>query len=197
MFFYLLLSFAIGSLPFGELAKRFSKNKYLSFLKINKENKSSLLIYPFIIFLISFFDIAKIFLIISFSQNIFGNYLLSYLMALFAVLGDCYSPLLRFKGNRGVAVAFGFLLSTYPIAIPFLIALFFIILAFNKHPHISIVISFLVFPMGLIFLKANAQIILFFLLISFVVTSRHIDNIKNYYKGNETTLKEWFDQRNG
>ena len=198
MFVYSLLAFAIGSIPFGKIAKRIAKNNVIHNLKISKpKSKSSLLISPFIILLVSIFDIAKIYLIITLSYNYLENFIFSLFLALLAIVGDCFSPLLKYKGNSGIAAIIGFLLATKPISIPVLIVLSFIVLTFNKYPHISSLITITLFPLALIYLETPPHVLLYFLFIAFVVGIRHIENIKRYFAGNELTLKEWFENRNG
>jgi len=197
MIWYYLLAVTVGSIPFGKLANIVARHRLTSSIKIKTKKNSYLLLAPFLSLFISIFDIAKIYLLVTITLNMFQDYLFSFSLAFFAVLGDCFSPLLKFKGNKGIAASIGYLLAIEPIAVIYIFLLYFVILVINKHPHISAVITFILFSIVLIYIETNALFVLFFMLISFIITSRHLKNIKRYLTGKEITLKTWFEQRNG
>ncbi len=105
-----------------------------------------------------------------------------YSIAVFAVLGHCYSPFLAFEGGKGVATGFGVLLTLIPI--PSLIALvvWFIFAKVVKISSLSslvallsiVVSSYILYPNGLPNIHTHAPL----LIIAFIIFYKHIPNIK-------------------
>jgi acyl phosphate:glycerol-3-phosphate acyltransferase len=112
-------------------------------------------------------------------------------IAIFAVIGHCYSPYLKFEGGKGVATGGGVLLFMLPIetiiafiawfvagkvlkisSLSSLIALFALIgSSFIIHPEVDVI-------------KTHAPIFI----IAFVIVYKHVPNIIRLFQGKETKV---------
>lgn len=130
-------AFFVGSIPFGVLIARFFKVKDLNRLgsgNVGATNVSRVLGFWPAGFLTFAFDVGKgsisVFLATDPAMELWVRLLggisdpsgftvsqsTTWACALFAVLGHCYSPWLRFNGGKGVATGFGAILALSPWA---------------------------------------------------------------------------------
>jgi len=103
-------------------------------------------------------------------------------IALFAVIGHCYTPFLNFEGGKGVATGFGVLLVLLPI--PSLIALvvWFIAAKGLKISSLSsliallsiLITSYILYPNGLPGINTFVPL----WIIAFIIFYKHIPNLK-------------------
>ena len=110
-------------------------------------------------------------------------------IAVFAVIGHCYTPFLNFEGGKGVATGFGVLMALIPI--PSLIALvvWFVAAKVLKISSLSSLIALLsilvtsniLYPKGL----PNIQTYTPLYLIAFIIFYKHIPNIVRLLKKEE------------
>ena len=136
-----------------------------------------------------FLDAIKGAVVVLIAKYLGANYDTLYSIALFAVLGHCYSPFLKFEGGKGVATGFGVLLTLIPI--PTLIALivWFIFAKVIKISSLSsliallslVVASYIIYPDGLPHIYTHAPL----LIIAFIIFYKHIPNIKRLIKKEE------------
>ncbi len=107
----------------------------------------------------------------------------------FGVLGHNFPVWLKFKGGKGVASTFGFILATcWPVA---LIALaIWLIMAFTfKYSSLSALTAAVSVPVAAYFLAPTAEYTLVYTLIAVLVIARHHANIKRLLKGEESKIK--------
>jgi len=112
-------------------------------------------------------------------------------MALFFVVGHCYSVFLFFEGGKGVATAFGALLVMIPIEALIGFAVWFLSAKFSKISSLSsllgllatVVAAFFIHP-GLPPIDSNTPL----WLIAFFVLYKHLPNIIRLIKGEEKQL---------
>lgn len=107
----------------------------------------------------------------------------------FGVIGHNFPVWLKFKGGKGVASAFGFILATYwPIAV---IALFiWLAMAFTfKYSSLSALTAAIFVPILSFFLAPSMEYTLVYTAIVILVVARHHANIKRLLNGEESKIK--------
>ena len=113
----------------------------------------------------------------------------SLLAGAFGVLGHNFPIWLKFKGGKGVASTFGFILATcWPIA---LIALaIWLIMAFTfKYSSLSALVAAFCVPIISYFYAPSIEYTLVYSAIVLLVIVRHHANIKRLLKGEESKIK--------
>lgn len=107
----------------------------------------------------------------------------------FGVLGHNFPVWLKFKGGKGVASTFGFILATcWPVA---LIALaVWLTMAFTfKYSSLSALTAAALVPIASYFLAPSMEYTITYTLIVALVIVRHHANIKRLLKGEESKIK--------
>jgi len=109
-------------------------------------------------------------------------------MALFSVLGHCYSPYLGFEGGKGVATGVGVIVVLLPVEAAIGLGVWFVMAKFLKISSVAslsgliaaVAASFVLHPgLG----EVNSQIPL--VLIAFLIIYKHIPNIVRLLRGEE------------
>ena len=109
-------------------------------------------------------------------------------IAIFAVIGHCYSPYLKFEGGKGVATGAGVLLVMLPIETLIAFITWFVVGKVLKISSLSsllalsalIISSFIIHP-DLDGIKTHAPIFI----IAFMIVYKHIPNIIRLFQGKE------------
>lgn len=107
----------------------------------------------------------------------------------FGVIGHNFPVWLKFKGGKGVASAFGFILVTcYPVALCALAV--WLIVAFTfKYSSLSALTAAALVPLFSYFFAPNIEYTYFYTAIIVLVIVRHHANIKRLLKGEESKIK--------
>ncbi len=110
----------------------------------------------------------------------------SFLAGLFAVLGHCFSPFLKFKGGKGVATALGAGLGAAPLVALSAFATFGVILAVTRYMAIASVFGISATMLyGVLYKGQSLQMEPFYLLLSTAVALRHRKNFARLFSGTE------------
>jgi glycerol-3-phosphate acyltransferase PlsY len=112
-------------------------------------------------------------------------------IAIFSVIGHCYSPYLKFEGGKGVATGAGVLLVMLPIETLIAFITWFIVGKVLKISSLSsllalcalILSSFIIHP-DIDSIKTHAPIFI----IAFVIVYKHIPNIVRLFQGKESKV---------
>jgi acyl phosphate:glycerol-3-phosphate acyltransferase len=207
---FLLFGFIIGSIPFGLIIVKISG--YGDIRKIGSGNIGATNVLrtgnKFIAVLTLIFDVSKSFIILYLAQIIFKPILNESLLvtlllslSLLSILGHMFSPFLLFKGGKGIATSAGILLFlSWPCAllamsIWLLFALIFktsslgALSASISAPILFWIISKLV-EIGFLpnSLNINNTEIYIVLIITLLIWTKHIPNIKRIIKGTESKI---------
>lgn len=110
------------------------------------------------------------------------------LAGLAAIVGHSWPIFLKFKGGKGVATATGVILVMMPWAFLVLFVVYAIICAVFRYTSLSAIISALVFPIVVFFLKMPSLYLWFALAASVIVIWRHQQNIQRLIAGTERKL---------
>ncbi len=108
--------------------------------------------------------------------------------SVFAVIGHCYSPFMKFKGGKGVAVSSGMILAISPVMFLGLLIVQFLLLFITRIMSIASVSSAILFPITTLFMNGIGIVFYSSLFIGLFVVFKHKDNIKRLMKGEEKKL---------
>ena len=110
-------------------------------------------------------------------------------IAVFAVIGHCYTPFLNFEGGKGVATGFGVLMTLIPIPSIIALVVWFIAAKGLKISSLSsliallsiLITSYIMYPEGLPGINTFTPLYA----ISFIIFYKHIPNIVRIFKKEE------------
>jgi len=188
IFLVFLLSYTLGSIPFGLILTKLFLNKDIR--EVGSKNIGATNVLragnKFIAGLTLFLDISKGIVPILITKYYFPN--LIYLSGLMAFLGHIFPVWLKFKGGKGIATYLGII-----FALSLKLGLFFcvswILIAFiTKYSSLSSIVSTLIIFL-ISFLEKNFELNSF-LFITFVITLyTHRQNIVRLKNKNEDKIK--------
>lgn len=189
-----LLGYLIGSIPFGLILTKMAG--YGDIRKIGSGNIGATNVLRTgnkkLALLTVLCDASKAGIAAIIAKSIFsGNYavMASLIAGAFGVIGHNFPVWLNFKGGKGVASAFGFILATcWPIA---LVALcIWLTMAFIfRYSSLSALTAAVFVPILSYFLAPSAEYIWIYTAITLLVIARHHANIKRLLKGEESKIK--------
>ena len=186
-FLFILLSYLMGSVPFGYLF-----SKYVSKIDIREIGSGNIGTTNVLrtgnkltAILTLFFDALKGFIPVWMSLQ-FSSVLFIY-VAIFTLLGHMYPIWLKFKGGKGVATFLGltFAISTYS-GFLFILSWIIITLIFKKS-SVSSLSATLFSSLYIIFYNSNLLLLLIIML--GLITIKHKENIIRIYKNTEPNIK--------
>jgi acyl phosphate:glycerol-3-phosphate acyltransferase len=104
-----------------------------------------------------------------------------------AVVGNCWSVFLGFRGGKGVATGLGALLYTVPLATAAALPVFVVVLATTRYVSLASLLSAACVPLGAIALYSRSAA-LAALGVAVIVIARHHANIARLRAGTESRL---------
>lgn len=187
-----LIGYLIGSIPFGYLA---GKLHNIDLRKVGSGSTGGTNVFRALglkwALTSGMLDFSKglVFLAaVDFLTNVSRTQL--WFLSLFAMLGHIYPVWLRFKGGKGVSVAFGTL--TYFVGVPFAIAVGLLwILAIKVVKLMSLInlILFAIVPFFVFFTTQSIEQTFASCCITALIWWAHRENIQRLRAGNENKLK--------
>ena len=186
-FLFILLSYLMGSVPFGYLF-----SKYVSKIDVREIGSGNIGTTNVLrtgnkltAILTLFFDALKGFIPVWMSLQ-FSSELFIY-VAIFTLLGHMYPIWLKFKGGKGVATFLGliFAISIYS-GFLFILSWIIITLIFKKS-SVSSLSATLFSSLYIIFYNSNLLLLLIIML--GLITIKHKENIIRIYKNTEPNIK--------
>ncbi|MEO0107581.1 MAG: glycerol-3-phosphate 1-O-acyltransferase PlsY [candidate division WOR-3 bacterium] len=122
---------------------------------------------------------------------------LQMLVGLGAILGHVFTPVLRFRGGKGVATTAGVVAAIAPLAFAFCCCLFLVVLALFRYLSLASVVAVIGLPAVVLLFYPGRPIglVLFCSLIALVVVIRHRSNLRRLLSGTETKFR--FSGRSG
>lgn len=186
---FALLSYVLGSVPFGVLVARLHG---IDLMAVGSGNTGATNVtralgwkLGLVVFVL---DVAKgaVPPIVAFA--LFQNEAVAILMGVAAVLGHTFSPFLKFRGGKGVATSLGVLFGSAPIVGAAVFGVFLVLFALTRIVSLSslsatacvIIVGFLTHQ-GWVFFAVFGPLVLY-------VFVRHRDNIARLIKGEEPRL---------
>lgn len=182
----LILSYLIGSIPFGVILGKGMKGKdprtagsgNIGFTNVLRVVGPG----PAVLTLIA--DIGKGSLA-SYIGSSTGGPSIGELSGLFAVLGHCYPVFLKFQGGKAVATGFGALLVVHPLAAAIAVGLWAGVVSLFKYVSLASLVAFGALPLILLWLYSDFNTFSFGLAMGILVFLRHRENILRLWLGTE------------
>jgi glycerol-3-phosphate acyltransferase PlsY len=193
---FYLVAYLLGGVPFGYLLAKYyagiNVREYGSgnigatnVLRVLKEHRPKIAKKLAAITLI--FDALKGAIVILVAKLMNMPLETQYAIAIFAVIGHCFSPFLRFEGGKGVATTAGVMLVLLPIEAIIGLVVWFLMAKFVKISSISsltgilvgIASSYIIHPN--LFDGSHAPLVI----LGIIVFYKHIPNIVRLIKGEE------------
>lgn len=187
---FYLLAYFIGGIPFGYLIARFFGGVDIrksgsgsigatNVLRVLSQQKDSIYAKKAATATL-ILDASKGMLLIIAGMLIGLDYSTLWAIALFSVIGHCFSPYLMFEGGKGVATAFGSLLVLLPIPTLIGLAGWLVAAKVFKISSISSLVGLCLGVFSAFILYSDVPMIGSFaplLLITFIVLYKHIPNL--------------------
>jgi acyl phosphate:glycerol-3-phosphate acyltransferase len=107
-----------------------------------------------------------------------------------AVIGNCWSVFLGFRGGKGVATGLGALLRLAPLATVAALPVFLVVAATTRFVSLASVLAAGCVPFGALALGAPRAYVLGALVVAVIVIVRHRDNLMRLRAGTERRLGE-------
>jgi glycerol-3-phosphate acyltransferase PlsY len=111
------------------------------------------------------------------------------LAGMLAILGHSFTPVLRFKGGKGVATGAGAFAVLSPLATLLALGVFAAVLALTRIVALGSVLAALTLPLAAWFLGAARSITIAAGIVSILVIARHRANIARLLGGRESHLE--------
>ena len=185
-----VLGYLVGSIPFGFIFVKLSKNVDLRSYgsgSTGATNVSRVLGKKVAAF-VAVLDALKAIGAYAIVINLTANPLAAFIAALAAIVGHCYPVWLGFKGGKGVSTSFGaaIIINTLP-AILALFVFVFAVIASKRVSIGSLTAAWTFFGIS-VFTKVAAMPMIFAIFLAIFLTITHRENIKRIIQGKEKPL---------
>ncbi len=185
----LILSYFLGSIPFGYLVARYKRidirqhgSGNIGATNVFRTLGTSAGVTVFIL------DVLKgtlaVYLGLQFSQNPW----FIILCGLAAIIGHSFSPFLKFTGGRGVATGLGVLLGIAPDIFVFAFLFAALVIYVTRYVSVASILTVILVTFSLIILGRPLPYSLIALIVTILIIVRHIPNIKRLMSGTENKI---------
>ena len=188
IFIIALLSYLLGSIPFGFLLTKLFLNQDIRNIGSGNIGATNVLRTgnKLIGFSTLFLDILKAVIPIIFIKYNFPNFI--FISSLSVFLGHVFPVWLKFKGGKGVATYVGILFCiNYILGFVFIIS-WFIIFLLSKYSSLSSLLASLIIPIYHFFLIDDKNHF-FFIILFILIFYTHRENIKRLKNNTESKTK--------
>jgi glycerol-3-phosphate acyltransferase PlsY len=190
---YFLCSYLFGAIPFGYLLFRLKEKKDVRTLGSKNIGATNILrlsgwklAVPVLLL-----DITKGFVPVVLAHKLFpGQIIIVIIAGIMAILGHCFPVYIKFKGGKGQATSLGIYLALAPKPLLCILGVFFLIVIFTRYVSLGSIMASLSFPLFVILLKGEKEIVYAGLLILLLILIQHRENIKRLLSGNEKKIGE-------
>ena len=188
IFIIALLSYLLGSIPFGFLLTKLFLNQDIRNIGSGNIGATNVLRTGNKLIGLStlFLDILKAVIPIIFIKYYFPNFI--FISSLSVFLGHVFPVWLKFKGGKGVATYVGILFCiNYILGFVFIIS-WFIIFLLSKYSSLSSLLASLIIPIYHFFLIGDKNHF-FFIILFILIFYTHRENIKRLKNNTESKTK--------
>ncbi len=130
-------------------------------------------------------DMLKGFIPTLAAHYFFDNLLTVLFIGFAAFMGHCYPLFYQFKGGKGVATAIGATLAFNWISGLFVVSIWLIVAKGFKLSSLAALIAFIALPAFIYWQFKQTELSAVFLLLAFILSLRHKENIKRLIAGTE------------
>jgi len=189
-FYYFLLSYLIGSIPFGYIICKIFKN--IDIRKFGSGNIGATNVYRIcgLKFGLSvlILDILKGFIPVYIGKILkFSNFLLL-TGGIFSILGHSFSIFLKGKGGKGVSTSFGVVIGLFPLPAFFSFILWFLIVFSTKYVSLGSILGALFLPFFVYIFTKDIFLSSIGILIFLFILYTHRENIKRLLNKKENKI---------
>ncbi|MBI4683994.1 MAG: glycerol-3-phosphate 1-O-acyltransferase PlsY [Nitrospirae bacterium] len=110
------------------------------------------------------------------------------ILGLSAILGHNFSVFLRFRGGKGVATGIGVLLIYTPQTAILTLIIWLAVALMTRYSSLGAILSFGLLPINVLLLDYSKIKLIISVMITLLILSRHIGNIKRLLKGTERKI---------
>lgn len=184
-----LISYFLGSIPFGFVIVYFIKGKSLykeGSKNIGATNALRVAGKKIAIFTL-ILDSLKGFIIAAVCR--YFEFHFWFIPGFFSVLGHMFPIWLKFKGGKGVATSLGLLLAINPYLFILAIFTWFITACTFKYSSLASLVTFILLPFYCLILKINSEIIVCLTFLSLIIIFKHKENIIRLVKKQEDKIR--------
>jgi glycerol-3-phosphate acyltransferase PlsY len=190
-----ILAFLIGGIPTGYILVKVLKKRDIRDFGSGNIGFSNVYRTEGIIpgALVLFIDVTKAFLVTFFFSNFFSSTILfRLLLGITVILGNIFTPLLKFKGGKGVATSFGVALALNPFAAFCALCTFLVTVKLTRYMSVGSLVGVTVYVITSYlfyeYANFNTYSLVFSVLVFFAIFLRHISNIKRLLHGQENRI---------
>jgi glycerol-3-phosphate acyltransferase PlsY len=185
-YFIPILSYLLGSIPFGFLLVRSTEGKDIRTMGSGNIGATNVFRSSrWIGILTLILDAGKGYLAVMAAGWITGNLHWQGAAAVFAIIGHVFTIWLRFKGGKGVATGCGSYLALSPSAVLAVLGLFVLVLLLTRYVSASSITAVAFFPFGAYIFKEPVPILLWTSLGGLLIIAKHHQNIRRLLSGTE------------
>ena len=183
----IIISYLLGSIPFGLLFTKFFLNKDIRNIGSGNIGATNVLRSgnKLIGYATLFFDVLKAVLPVIYLKYNHSDFI--YISSLCVFLGHVFPLWLKFKGGKGVATYVGILFAINLIYGAVFVSVWILIFLFSKYSSLASLISSLTIPIYLYIFNDNQ--IIFFVIMFVLIFYTHRENIKRLKNKEESKSK--------
>ena len=185
-----VLGYLVGSIPFGFIFVKLSKNVDLRSYGSGSTGATNVsrVLGKKVAALVAVLDALKAIGAYAIVINLTANPLAAFIAALAAIVGHCYPFWLGFKGGKGVSTSFGaaIIINTLPAILALFVFVFAVIV--SKRVSIGSLTAAWTFFGISVFTKVAAMPMIFAIFLAIFLTITHRENIKRIIEGKEKPL---------
>jgi glycerol-3-phosphate acyltransferase PlsY len=184
-----LVSYLLGSIPFGYLLIRSTEGKDIRFLGSGNIGATNVFRRSRLAGILTLvLDAGKGYLAVALAGWLGGGLRWQAAAAVFAIMGHMFTLWLRFRGGKGVATGCGAYLALSPISVVTTLGLFVLILIGTRYISASSIGATAFFPFWAYLYGAPAPVLWGGALGAVLIIAKHHQNIRRLLSGTETKL---------
>ncbi|MCM8806760.1 MAG: glycerol-3-phosphate 1-O-acyltransferase PlsY [Candidatus Omnitrophica bacterium] len=189
--FYFILSYLIGSIPFGYLLCKTVKG--IDIRKYGSGNIGATNVYRVCGWKLGFpvliFDILKGFFPVFLGKILKYSIPLIFVGGLFSIVGHSFSIFLKGKGGKGVATSFGVLVGFLPLPALFSFLIWLIVVLTTRFVSLGSILGSFFLPIFVIYFYTDNRFLFSISVLIFVfIIFTHRENIKRLLKRKENRI---------
>jgi glycerol-3-phosphate acyltransferase PlsY len=181
-----LVSYLIGSIPFGYLLVRASEGKDIRAFGSGNIGATNVFRKSRIAGILTLLlDGGKGYLAVILAGWLGGTESWLAIAAVVAILGHIFTVWLRFKGGKGVATGCGAFLALWPLAVLTTLVLFLVILLTTRYISAASIAATAFFPLWAYLFRAPVPVLCWAALGALIIIAKHHQNIRRLLSGTE------------
>ncbi len=184
-----LISYFLGSIPFGYLLIRFTQGKDIRTMGSGNIGATNVFRKSRLGGLLTFvLDAVKGYLAVVLAGWMGGDMTWQALAAAFAIIGHVFTIWLRFKGGKGVATGCGAYLALSPLAVVTTLGVFLLVLLLTRYISASSIAATGLFPLWAYIYGEPYPLLIWAVFGAGLIIAKHHQNIRRLISGTENKL---------